>query len=96
MNREELNEIIKKEFNALAGKKIKILSLVVKMGDSNIYQVIEKDSALVKVKIANTFFENNFENNFSIEKKEEEKTEVFKKNSVCLYWELIKKIKKTK
>lgn len=81
----ELSDLIKREFNKMAGKGIKLYSYVVRYRDKKIYQVIEKDSRLVKCKVVLNLFE-----------EVEEKEIVFKKDEVCLYLDLFKKINQAK
>ena len=84
IERTKKNILIENIFSSIAGKNIKINSLVVKPGDLNLYQVIAKDSKLVQC----IRFFGLFDHPQKIEKK------TFKKEEVCLYYELIKRTTK--
>jgi ASC-1-like (ASCH) protein len=83
MNDEEKKQIIKDQFNKMAGKNIKIGSCVVRYGDRVIYEVVQKDSKLVKCRVAMDFFS-------SIKPGADEV--IFNKLDVCLYFELFKSV----
>ena len=85
MNREKKNETIEECFTELAGKKIKNFSIVVRMMDRKIYQVLAKDSKIAECADFFDLFE-----------KPEEKAQrfIFEKKELCNYYDLINLITK--